>query len=101
MKKSDVFRYALVTVLILGLTIVTLSQMQKLSDELTSTSVRYIRTTLPLPSVTFCFKWYRPFGTLPNSQNWTFDDYMKMSKNIKTTILNATFSDQSIESSMP
>ena len=105
MYNSEKVRYLLQIILATTLMFVTWSQLNKLDLEITSNSFRHIETTsLPLPSVTFCIKWYRSPEALlylPDSKNWTFADYLKLSKRFKDTIVVAELSDQSSESITP
>ena len=98
-------RFVLEIILSSTLIFVTWSQWQKLALENTSNSFHHVEmASIPLPSITFCIKWYRSHDVqsyLPDSQNWTFGDYMRLSKRFKSMIMEAELSDQTRESIIP
>ena len=81
----------------------TYQSFDKLWKEETNISIHYTEDEVQLPSVTVCVKWlgkseknkiyYGRIG-LPNSENWTFDDYMVESIFAKDYVKFAHFRDQ-------
>ena len=105
MYSAEKLRFVLEIILSTTLIFLTWSQWQKLDLENTSNSFHHVEmASIKLPSITFCIKWYRSHDIpsyLPNSQNWTFADYMRLSKKFKSMIVEAELSDQTRESIIP
>ena len=81
----------------------TYLSFEKFLQEDTTISLQYKVDEVQLPSVTVCVKWlgkseknkiyYGRIG-LPNSENWTFDDYMVDNIFAKDYVKFAHFRDQ-------
>ena len=103
---SDNVRYCIYLFLIMVLAWFTYSSIIKLLREDTVISQHYIEDGAKLPSVTICIKWLsinapktRPYRegrilALPDSENWTFTDYMEYGNIAKNVIKDASFLDQ-------
>ena len=84
----------------------TYSSIIKLLREDTVISQHYVEDGAKLPSVTICIKWFSINATkttpyregrilsLPDSENWTFVDYMEYGNVAKNVIKYASFLDQ-------
>ena len=104
MKSKESIRYIIVLSLISVLGWFVYNSIVKLLKQDTVISQHYQKGGADLPSITVCLKWLSkevPYTkeyfrglSLPNSENWTFDDYMEKSFDIRNVLKAATFKDQ-------
>ena len=106
MALSNNVRYGMYLFLVLILAWFTYSSIIKLLKEDTVLSQHYVEDGAKLPSVTICIKWLstnayktRPYRegrilALPDSENWTFTDFMAYDNVAKNVIKFASFLDQ-------
>ena len=107
MRTLNVVRYFIELVLVSALCWFTYLSFDKLFQEDTSVSHFYIEGSVELPSITVCAKWLSRKGanssgnmwedrelTLPESENWTFSEYMANVKLARNIIKYADITDQ-------
>ena len=106
MKKLKGVRFFIEIILISALCWFTYLSFDKLFQEETKISHSYVNEGVELPSVSVCVKWLSMKGanastlvdgrdlSLPNSENWTFSDYMGKTKLARDMINYAEFMDQ-------
>ena len=104
MNSKETFRYLIVLSLISILGWFVYNSIVKLLKQDTVISQHYQKGGANLPSITVCIKWlskdvpntkeYFRGLSLPDSENWTFDDYMEKSFDIRNVLHAATFKDQ-------
>ena len=97
MKITEVIRSILILILVLALLWFTYFSISKLMKEETVVSQYYIDDGAQLPSVTICLKWLSDAKWdkyLPDSENWTFQDYKNKQFDIRNVIERAEFVDQ-------
>ena len=106
MKLSNIIRYAVVAIFLALLVYITFTCYQKVAKEETVISHRFIESEVDLPSMTICVKWLdnkvpntKSYFegrnlSLPNSENWTFEDYMEKSFRAENVIQYAWYNDQ-------
>ena len=106
MKAENIIRYIIVASFLAILAWLIKGRFDRLHKEETVISQKYSKTAVALPSITICAKWlskrvpktkqYTKNGfSLQDMDNWTFDDFMEKSYDVKNVIERAIFNDQS------
>ena len=105
MRVVKILRILVSFLLLLTLILFISLGIQSLYNEETVTSISYLEDGAELPLVTICVKRFN--GTilnssnynkhLPKSENWTFEDYMEKSYQVKDIIQFATLRNQGDE----
>ena len=97
MKFQDFIRIALTISLVSVLGWLTYLSITQLNREDTTVSQHFVEDGADFPSITICLKW---LGTgdghlsLPDSEDWTFEDYMDKVPDVKSIIEHGNFKDQ-------
>ena len=106
MEKLSSLRYFIYLLLVGALTWFTFTRVVKLLNEDAVISQQYVKAGAKLPSMTFCIKWFSSTDPktkpqkngssigLPDSENWSFEYYMKTGNVAQKIVQDASFLDQ-------
>ena len=106
MKADCIIRYIIVAIFLAILAWLIKGRFDRLDKEETVISQKYSKAGVALPSITICAKWlskrvpntkqYTTNGfSLQDMDDWTFDDFMEKSYDVKNVLERAIFNDQS------